>query len=68
MFLCDKCGLFTAKYDFIKKSFICTNENCKREVLISPQLTKCLECNKDFQYYTWFDPSRCPHCSKSFVE
>ena len=64
-FRCVKCGE-EAEYDYADKLFRCTVCNFKNKTISRPQ--KCFSCGKPYTEHTWFDPSGCPHCHRSFVD
>lgn len=65
MFKCPNCKEFTAKYDFIKKTIICSS--CSHEETVIPDKANCYRCGREYLRYTWFDPSGC-ECGRSFVD
>jgi hypothetical protein len=65
-YLCEKCGEFESIYDYDKKLFICNS--CGHIVYVRWQLKKCWNCGQYYTYYTFFDPSGCHRCGKSFVD
>jgi len=68
LYRCLKCHKFSAKYDYDNKCYICTNPECKFVEKLSKRKHQCESCWKEFEYWTWFDPSNCPHCYRSFIE
>jgi len=68
LFRCAKCQQFTAKYDYEKKCYVCTNPDCQFVEKMTKRKHQCEFCWKRFEYWTWFDPPSCPHCNRSFIE
>jgi DNA-directed RNA polymerase subunit RPC12/RpoP len=66
MFICDSCSQPEVTYDYQNKKYTCGH--CGDEWIMSPVEKKCFNCGKTYTYYSWFDPSSCPHCSRSFVD
>ena len=62
-FVCDKCG---QPRDYKDHSFVCPK--CGYKTTMEPVETKCFSCGKEYTKWTWFDPSSCQHCRKSFVD
>lgn len=62
-FICDKCG---ESREYRNHSFVCTK--CGYTTIVEPTETRCISCGKKYTEYTWFDPSGCQYCGKSFVE
>lgn len=65
-FKCVKCGYENTKYNYSEKHFECDACGFKRPILSKQQ--KCFSCDTTYTEYTWFDPSRCRVCHKSFVD
>jgi hypothetical protein len=70
MFVCDKCGLESSNYDSKAHTFKCdeTKGGCGHIGEIKPKTAYCFSCGKPYTQYTWFDPSGCPYCHRSFVD
>ena len=54
------------KYDYNEKKYIC--QECGYEKKVEPKVSKCYRCGTVYTEYTWFDPSSCKHCKRSFVD
>jgi hypothetical protein len=65
MFKCNNCGKYTARYIYSEKQYECTQ--CGNVEKVIPKIKKCV-CGHEFIYFTWFDPSGCGYCSRSFVD
>ena len=66
LFVCVQCGERHAVYNYSEKSFDC--HGCRFRNKIVPALRTCPSCGFHYREYTWFDPSRCSNCHKSFVD
>ena len=66
MFECEKCHGAFMKYDYEKKQFEC--EECGYKHEVKPVTRYCCRCLNVYTEYTWFDPSGCPHCHRTFVD
>lgn len=66
MFVCNKCGKETAQYNNVKKWFECNNEDCRHIEHTKFTIETC-SCGYQFVRHTFFDPSGCKQCKKSFV-
>lgn len=65
MFECQKCKKWDADYDYKTKEMVCNS--CGHREKIIPTKNRC-HCGYTYLEYTWFDPSGCPKCRRSFVE
>lgn len=66
MLLCRKCGQYTALYDGQHHQYVCTS--CGHVEQTTPHEARCWNCGGTYTEWTWFDPSGCPHCYRSFVD
>lgn len=67
MFKCAQCGKWTAEYDYDQKAFVCQDQQCGHKERVQGRKERCFKCRAEYTEYTWFDPSGCSHCRKSFV-
>lgn len=65
MFVCIKCKKKTLEYKG-RGVYKCTN--CDYLEKIQGEKSSCVRCGETYYEYTWFDPSGCPRCHKSFVD
>lgn len=63
---CPVCGNFRATYDSLTKTLHCGV--CGLTKLLEPKKDKCCSCGAPYLAFTWFDPSGCRNCHKSFVD
>jgi ribosomal protein S27E len=63
---CPVCGNYNAQYDSSIKVLKCGV--CKLTKTIEPKKANCCSCGKEYVEFTWFDPSGCRNCHKSFVD
>ena len=66
MYECNKCGKWTAEYNYQIKAFVCND--CGHEESMKPKYKKCFNCGNMYTYWTDFDVSSCSCCGKSFVD
>jgi hypothetical protein len=67
MYRCHTCQ-GQAVYDFDQHLFRCRNAACGAEEPVTPRLRRCIRCGHPYTEYTWFQPSGCPNCGKTFVD
>lgn len=67
MQVCNNCGhsdfMFPYNYEF--KSLICPD--CGHVMKVEPVKRRC-RCGHVYKEYTWFDPSGCSKCHRSFID
>lgn len=66
LFVCTQCGERHARYNFAAKTFDC--DACRTRQQVIPARRTCPRCGYEYKEYTWFDPSGCVRCHKSFVD
>ena len=66
MFPCDNCEKPTSIYNYKDKKMVCSE--CGHEQDVKPYKTKCFSCGEPYLEYTWFDPSGCDKCNRSFID
>jgi predicted RNA-binding Zn-ribbon protein involved in translation (DUF1610 family) len=66
MFTCTRCNKNKTTYNPIGKFFDCPD--CGYIEKATPINRKCFSCGKEYTEFTWFSPSSCPNCNKSFVD
>jgi hypothetical protein len=66
MYRCLECGELNSTYNYDKHAFVCSN--CGNEEVMLPKQKHCISCGTQYIMYTFFDPSGCNCCHKSFVE
>ena len=66
MFKCPQCNQNTLRYDYKQHRFHCPE--CNHEELAKSKDRNCFRCGTLYKEYTWFDPSGCVACNKSFVD
>lgn len=62
---CPKCEQETLLYDYKDHCYLC---ECGYEYEEKPHKRKCFSCGETYLEYTFFDPSGCNRCHKSFVD
>jgi hypothetical protein len=62
---CEKCHQIEAEYNYKEHKYVC--KKCGHEEEIKPRKCIC-SCGECYLKYTWFDPSGCSRCKKSFVD
>lgn len=64
---CPECNSVNARfpYNYKEKGYQCPI--CEYIVKVLPIRRRC-RCGHEYDEYTWFDPSGCPSCKRSFVE
>lgn len=67
MYRCNACHS-QAVYDFEEHLFRCRDAACGAEERVTPRIHRCTRCGHHYLEYTWFQPSGCEKCGKSFVE
>lgn len=65
-FGCCECKGSYAYYNFKDKEMICTE--CHHIRPINGEEKRCSKCRNVYTEFTWFDPSSCPNCNRSFVD
>ena len=53
-------------YDYETKKFTC--KYCGYEFQVTKKKDICPWCGDEYDSYTWFDPSSCLRCRRSFIE
>lgn len=66
MHKCSKCGEWEAEYNYKDKSFKCTA--CGHVEPVVSRIAHCPYCGKQYVEYTWYDPSSCKYCNRTFVD
>ncbi len=66
MFACEKCGGKAVTYDHMTHAYVCPD--CGDVEALSMKYNTCPRCGALVAYYTWFDPSGCSQCGRSFVD
>jgi len=66
IFRCPNCGKESLDYIFSDKKYEC--KECGYNENVTPFITTCPKCGNTITKYTWFDPSYCKKCNKSFVD
>jgi primosomal protein N' len=63
---CPHCNVDT-HYDSGKHQEVC--EKCEwRGEPLTPHKERCFNCGVEYMEFSWFDPSGCNKCFRSFVE
>jgi len=66
MFECEKCHTYETEYDYKNHEMIC--KKCGHIEKIEPKQAVCCHCSQPHIQWTWFHPSGCDKCGKSFVD
>lgn len=66
MFQCNKCKKFESEWNISITSYIC--KDCGYVEKVEPKKRSCIYCGQMYNELTWFSPSGCSNCGKSFVD
>ena len=65
MFKCPSCEKPTMIYKSLQQKMICP---CGYHEILKGKEKICRRCANSYIEYTWFDPSGCKNCGRSFVD